>query len=1197
MIGEQLGAYAIHSELGSGGMGTVYLAETVEAAAGLEPGTMVALKVVHPHLLATPGFFKRFLLEADLGKRVRHENVVRTFDVDAITHGGQNHHYMVMEYVKGKSLRDLLIELGTIPETLLREVALQTGAGLSAIHEAGIVHRDLKPENILITDDHQIRIMDLGVAKLQEASLALTREGQFAGSFLYAAPEQFKSEPVGPAADLYSFGVLLYELATGENPFRSYDVSAVIHAHLDEIPPRAHGKNEDVSLFFSELVARLLQKEPSDRFASAEELHAVLSESERSAWWIEYAPALRSATVEPPKIRVNRETKLHGRDQALAELRADWGRAKAGEGNTVFIEGEAGIGKTRLVDAFLSGFEDRDMHVLYGCYPPSGGMGGLSDAIVEKFGPVGLSEALAPYLTVTPTLVDAFAALIQHEVPPDDAEPLSGEALQSVLVHLMRALAADRPTVWVVDDLHFASQESRGILLALARAVEDHRVLLVVTARPGVGLEDFSRLTNFRRTFLERLGGREIIELLEDAFRSEDLAEKLGVRITKKSDGVPFFIFEMIRGLKEGQFIRQQDDGTYVQTQVIDEIEVPSAVKDLIEGRMRGLTEDQRAILDAGAVQGMAFEPALVANVLDEKKVLVLRQIAEIERRFGLVHGEAGLCRFDQNQIQELLYRDLLPDLRSEYHTLLAEAHAERAGTAPEGSDAVFLVHHHLHGSDPQEALPLLNTAFEHLKRVHRNEALLDLARRALQVDGLLAGEARAELLLHMADALELLGKNDERRVVLNKALSLADATGKTLLRASARRALGVLFIHESKHDDAEAVLKRALELATEADDVRLTARISGMLGVVRYRQSRHAEAQELLERQRKLAIECGDSESEASACSNLGLVFFGLDRYADARGCLETSMRIAEERRDRRVTAVATGNLGLVLWNLGRRSEAKELFERHRSISRELGFRRAEAIATGNHALILSDMGWLADSRAQLLRALALNRECGGRRGEAICESNFADLCILLGRHAEAETRAQRGLALGRETEYRQVEGASLRTLASLADLRGDVAEARRLYADSLAFVRKWEHVSDIVTTLIESSRLEITQGETETAVALLDEATDILNRATHPRLVLLAATERVRLPDADLEEATRVLTEYQDRCEIADQVRLRFRLWQKTDAKLQLAEAHRLLEFVRDHAPEEDRVSMIENVPLHRDIMAAWDAHAGRG
>ena len=214
MIGQQVGPYAIDAELGSGGMGIVYKATG--------PDGPVALKVVHPHLLSSPGFFKRFLREAEVGRKVVHENVVRTFDFDALVVDDKQVNFLVMEYVEGRSLRELLDELGTVPETLLRELAVQIAAGLDAIHAAGIIHRDLKPENVLITNDYQVRIMDLGVARLQEASLSLTHEGQFAGSVLYAAPEQFTSEKVGPPVDLYALGVLLYELATGENPFRLY---------------------------------------------------------------------------------------------------------------------------------------------------------------------------------------------------------------------------------------------------------------------------------------------------------------------------------------------------------------------------------------------------------------------------------------------------------------------------------------------------------------------------------------------------------------------------------------------------------------------------------------------------------------------------------------------------------------------------------------------------------------------------------------------------------------------------------------------------------------------------------------------------------------------------------------------------------------------------------------------------------------
>jgi serine/threonine protein kinase/tetratricopeptide (TPR) repeat protein len=1190
LIGEHLGAYAIKSELGSGGMGKVYLAEAIEADAGLEPGTKVALKVVHPHLLETPGFFKRFLQEAELGKRVRHENVVRTFDVDALVHEGKHHHFMVMEYVHGKSLRELLIELGTIPETLLREVALQTVAGLCAIHAEGIVHRDIKPENLLITDDYETRIMDLGVAKLQEATFAITKEGQFAGSLLYAAPEQFRKEGVGPLADLYSLGVMLYELATGQNPFGSDDASAVISAHLTETPPRAQERNDDLSLFFSELIATLLAKQPTDRFASSEDLHTVLEESERSAWWIERAPALQEQVVRMPKIRVSRETKLHGRDEDLAALNDAWSSAKDGQGNTVFLEGEAGIGKTRLIHSFLRGLADDDLHVLYGSYPPSGGMGGLSEAVLGKFGEARLADALAPYLTVTPSLLPAFAALVKHESPPTGAKPLTGDALQAVVVHLLRALAAEKPTVWIVDDLHFAPQESHDLLLAMARAVEEHRVLLVATARPGVGVEDLSRLENFQRAALARLSAREVVEVLADAFKSTELAEKLSGKIAVKSDGVPFFIFEMIRGLKEGQFIRQQLDGSYVQTQVIDEIEVPSAVKDLIEGRLRGLTRDERAFLDVGAVCGMIFDPALVAQVLEEKRIRVLRALAEIERRHGLVRGEAGCARFDQNQIQEVIYSGLTPDLRAEYHTLVAAEHAERCGDEASGDDAVFLAHHYLRGSRPEDARPHLEPALEQLENGYRNHALIDLAKRALQAGGLLAGNERVEVLLRHAVRLEMSGRLDEERVALDEAVSLADETGDEALRSRARRSLGAHFGRNWQLDAAEAALREARALAVAACDRKLEARATGNLGKVFHALGRYAEAQAHHERHRALSREIGDREGEALATGNLGQVSWSIGDYTAAQAHYEQHRALSHEIGDRRGEARAIGSLGALFSGIGRYGEAQEHLERQRALSREIGEREGEAAAAANLGIVFEFLGRLAEAQEQTERGRALCREMGNRAGESACTANLGDTYYSLGRHRAARECQESARSLSREIGDRRGEGFALANLGVLAEAEGDLAEASRVHREALALRRELGAKDGVAFTLIALGRVE-------SDPALLDEALALGRETKEPGTILSASIERARLPGGDVEAALAALAECREGVEHYLRMDAHFRLWELTQDRAHLEQAHRLLAFMRDHAPEDCRDSMIENVPLHREITKAWAEHGGTG
>jgi tetratricopeptide (TPR) repeat protein len=1180
-------------------MGTVHAAEVAEAVASLEPGRKVAVKIVHPHLLASPGFFKRFMREAELGRKVVHENVVRTFDVDALLLDDKHVHYMVMEYVEGKSLRQLLLDLGTIPETLLREIALQTAAGLAAIHEAGVVHRDLKPENVLITDDHEIRIMDLGVAKLQEASIAITKEGQFAGSVLYAAPEQFGPDEVGPSVDLYSLGVMLYELATGDNPFRRDGAAAVIEAHVNHTPPRITDLNTETTSFLSELTAVLLAKKPADRFESAQMLHDVLREAERAQWWTELAPKLRKKVAHLPKIRVRRETKLHGRDEDLKALNAAWEKARRGEGNTVFIEGEAGIGKTRLVDAFLRGLDDRDIHVLYGSYPPSGGLGGVSEAILGKFGEVDLAGALAPYLTVTPSFVPTFAALVKHESPPTGADPLQGDALNAVCVHLMRALADERPLVWIIDDIHFAPKESRDTTLALARAVEGHRVLLVATARPAVPDEElahFSRLENFQRIKLARLGGREIAELLEDAFKSEALAEKLGMKIAKKSDGVPFFIFEMIRGLKEGQFIRQEPDGSYVQTQVIDEIEVPSAVKDLIEGRLRGLDKTQRMILDAGAVQGMAFHPGLTARVLGENRIRVLQELAEVERRFGLVRDEGESVRFDQNQIQEVVYQDLTPHLRTEYHTLLAEAHTEQCGDDPKGDDAVFLVHHHLCGSQPKAVLAYLEPAFDHLEKSYRNETLLDLARRALAIKGLVGGRDRVEVLLRQASRLDLLGRREEQRAALDHALALADEAGDGALRAKVLRSLGWFLQCTGRSEAARATLEEALRLAQSASDRKLEAQATGNLGIVFYAFARYAEAREHLERARALFREIGDRRGEAAATGNLGDVFHALGRYAEAQQHVERNRALSREIGDRRGEAVATGSLGNVFYMLGRYAEAQEHYERHRALSREIGDRRGEAVATGNLGNVFYALGRYAEAQEHYERHRALSREFGNRRGEAAATGNLGNVFADLGRYAEAHEHHERHRALSREIGHRQGEGYALVRLAILAEAEQDRGRACRLYEEALALWRELGAKDMVAATLVDMARVEAARGAAESARTRLSEALALVRETKSPGTILAATVERARLLGGDVEAALAALEAHGEQVHHGERMEARFRLWELTTDKVHLEEAHRLLCYARDHAPEDCRETIIENVPLHRDIMRAWEEHGGR-
>jgi serine/threonine protein kinase/tetratricopeptide (TPR) repeat protein len=1176
LLERSIGPYRLERELGRGGMGTVYLAEGEER---------VALKVLHPHLAVHPGFSERFLREAEAGRRVNHPNVVRTLDGAVVDTDGKTLLYLVMEYVEGRTLRQLLEELGSVPEALLREIAVQAAAGLAAIHEAGIVHRDLKPGNILITDDHRVRIMDLGVARDVEGSLDLTGAGQFVGSLPYAAPEQFGDAEVGPAADLYALGVVLYELATGANPFRHDQPQAVMKAHLETVPRPV----EDASPFFARLIATLLAKDPPQRFESAERLHRLLEEGEESSWW----GSQEVFESRHPCIPVQRQTKLYGRDTELGALRQVWEQARNGEGRLLLLEGEAGIGKTRLLDAFLGEIDAGT--VLYGSYPPSGGMGGLSDSLLDHFGSRALDESLRPHLDQTPRLVSPFAAVVRHE----GAESLTVEALHTVFCHLMRGLASDRPLIWVVEDLHFAGLDARKILLSMARALPGHRVLLVASTRPGIPedeLAEWTRLEQVQRLGLGRLSPREVIQLLRDAFRSERLAEKLGGKIAYKSDGIPFFVFEMIRGLQEGQFIEKLPDGTWVESKVIEEIEVPSAVKDLISARLRDLTADERNLLDVGSVLGFEFDPSLVAAVLKRERVTVLQDLARVQRSSGVVQAAGRDYRFDHHQIQEVVYAELFDGLKEEYHRLVADAYQRRLEEEPSGEDAVFLASHYLLGCRPEEGRSCVFPALACLEESYRNEEAIELANRALSASALLTSEERVEVLLKKATRHHLCGDSKLEREALDEALDLAEASEQAKPRAKVRYSLGThLSTLGSNFDAAKHCLEQGRDLARSAGDKGIEARISASLGGVLLSQGSYEEARLNQERSLALAREIGDRKSEARALGNLGNICYCVGRYDEARAHMESCSTLARQAGDPIDEAGAAGNLAVVLSAQGLYDEARAQCERGLVLAREIGHRDGEASAAGNLGILFSGLGRYAEARTHYERSLALAREIGNRECEGISLLNLGFLQTELGLVEIARDSLNEALRVLREIGARRPEGYALQGLGFLAEHRGDVETARKLYEESLALRKEISYMSGVANMLVALGRLAVQQGDESAGIAYFDEALAVAEGLQSPDMILVATMERASLPGGDRDAAVAALSNLDLRAHHTWRVYVHYRIWELTEDRAHLDEAKRLLDLAVEHAPEDCRISMIENVPLHRDIVRAWEEQAG--
>jgi predicted ATPase len=1199
LVGQRVGPYRVAAEIGAGGMGTVYLATVEDLVAGLPLGERVALKLVHRHLSERPDARRRFLREFQLGRRVRHANVVATLDGDAPDDAGAPS-YLAMELVEGRTLRALLAEIGAAPDPLLREIARQIADGLAAIHAAGIVHRDLKPENVLITVDERVRIMDLGVARLVEESMALTSEGAFVGSLLYAAPEQFRGGKIGPASDLYSLGVLLYELASGANPFERESTASVIAAHLNETPRPVSDADRGTSPFLVAVIATLLAKSPGDRFASAQELSDVLAEGERSAWWLARERRLRATATELPRLPVRRPTSFHGRDAQIGALVSAWRRAAEGAGGTVLLEGEAGAGKTRLLDAFVRGVSPDSAHVLYGAYAPPGGIGAVSEAIVERFGASGLEEALSPHLAAAPRLVPPFAALLRNEDPPPGFSPLSPQALHAALSHLVRGLARDRPVLWIVDDLQLAEPTSRQLVLSLARAAEGQRALIVVATRPGVPsdeLEHFARLAEFRRVAVGRLTADDVRGLVRDAFRGLADVDRIADTVARKSDGVPLFALAMIQALRDAGVVREREDGRFETTGPIDDVEAPSAVRDFVRARLAGLSDDDRALLDVAAVVGHDVDADLVARVRGMKRVVVLERLAGLERRGNVLRSEGGRCRFDHHQIREVLYADLMPELRAEYHSLAAEAIVDRAGGEEaadrlDGETTYRLADHHLRGVRPEAAARRLARAAAHLASQYRHVAALDLADRALAVPGLLEGAARETALHRKSEALDLLGRRAEQRKALDEALAIADASGDPARRAGARRRLGWHLHLTSNNDAARATLVEAVDIAGAAGARTEEVVSTGNLATALLSLAQFDAARECCERQLRLAIELGDRKEEATARGTLGIISLRQGRADDARRHYELHLAAAREIGDRRGEGVITLNLGNIWNDAGDREKARDHYSRAGAIFREIGDRRGEAAVAGSFGNVLKHVGRYGEALEQFEAHRSLARATGSRDGEAIALVNLAGVLTPLGAPERGAEAAQRALAIFHEIGAKREESYASFEAAQAAETLGDEDAAERLYAESLELRRRVGYPRGVAETQLARGRLFAARGRRDEAAACLDESVRLSRELSLvDGLVLATAYADLVSGAADGESAPR-LAESASRLRHSTLIEAQFVVWRRTGEAASLVAAHDALRRLVDGAPTEFRGSAVERVPLHRAIAAAWES-----
>lgn len=820
MIGRTIGgSYRVLDLVGVGGMGRVYRAEQSML------GRTVAIKVIHPHLLSDEQSVARFYTEARAASRLNHPNSVSIIDFGRTDDGIL---YLAMEFLQGKDLARLMREDGPLPIARVCDIVSTVLDALGEAHALDVVHRDLKPENVIIerlkAGGDLVKVVDFGLAKLlhgAQTGTSITLPGLVCGTPDYMSPEQGRGEDVDARGDIYSVGVMLFELLTERLPFMADTPTNVVLKHIqDPVPdPREVAPEREIPVVLAEIVKRALAKDPNQRFARADEMASALRRlivdlSPRSAEVTCMSCGARSPfpkrfcaecgaplalQATPPSARMSLPPRMTlarsqhpvmiGRQRELELIEAERKSAR-GRFVSVNVVGESGVGRTRLL-AEIADRADREGDLVVGAGPHESGAPVAYHPIrlllrallsVDDAGLLEIAEREAEALPL-------LAAGLREVLSPTGVVGARGEAKVGAVatalgfaVEAAQRQAPDKRIVLVLDDLHRCDGLSPRVIAELPRHVAGVSLLVLTAsgkARP-VPLPAETTVVMLRGfTMAEAkafMAGQPVANHVEP-----DAEERLLV---------PLYI-EQLQGL--GLAL---SDGTRNAT-------LPSRLADAVAQRIQQLNVSARRLLQTIAVLGRSADKDSVQRLAEHND---MSGLALLHAR-GFVVEADGMLEIIHPFVRDMVEASTPAQARKALHLRALDLASE--------TDAPLEVRaHHAYGAgEALSALVLL-------------ERLGDVSTARGDLDTAVLGYQRGIELCRR----ELLESGDT---------SLDDAL------ASMSRRLGTVLARRHDVTGAEGVLREALEYTSQSAPQR--AQILVELARVAAERNRSREAYRLL--------------------------------------------------------------------------------------------------------------------------------------------------------------------------------------------------------------------------------------------------------------------------------------------------------------------------------------------------------------